>query len=262
MWSDIDIVICPKEVSETENYDFLDKLNLVLNNNISFVENIKYYNRAKVPIIKIKTTKTYKNTLIDITLQTKQHFGIQCVNLVNQYLQKYESLEILLYPLKTMLKISELNDPYNGGISSYGLILMIVYFLEQEKKKGKNISTDSIGNLFYDFLFFYGGRKDSNYIDLNNESNKILANNPGVFYISDPLNINNNVAKATFKYIEIKLIFLLSLHILNEPCHCQCHYLKNEKELSNYKGQNYLNKIFFALKRGGLNSYLVNGLNN
>ena len=134
MWSDIDIVICnekknrklKEEINKEEeiesedmiddiNYDFLEKLNDNLNNDISFVENIKYLNKAKVPIIKIKTTKEFDNTLIDITLQTKDHYGLKCVNLVKKLMKEYDILEILLFPLKTILKISELNDPYNGG---------------------------------------------------------------------------------------------------------------------------------------------------
>ena len=268
MWSDIDIVIyyekknnkrigneiCKNEEEieeidniEDERNDFLEKLNDILNNDISFVENIKYLNKAKVPIIKIKTTKEYNNTMVDITLQTKEHFGLRCVNLIKNFLKEYESLELLLFPLKTILKISELNDPYNGGLSSYALILMIVNFLEYQKKINKNISKDKIGDLFYDFLFFYGGRKDSNYIDLSNLNKKTFSNNCLV-YISDPLNKNNNVAKASYKFIEVKLIFLISLQILNEPCYCQCHYIQNfdDKNIEH----NYLNKIFFGLKRG------------
>ena len=123
MWSDIDVVICnekrnkkikeeinKEEEIETEDnieeikYDFLEKLNELLNNDITFVENIKYLNKAKIPIIKIKTTKEYNNIMIDITLQSKDHFGLKCVNLVKKLLKEYDILETLLFPLKTMLK--------------------------------------------------------------------------------------------------------------------------------------------------------------
>jgi non-canonical poly(A) RNA polymerase PAPD5/7 len=261
MWSDIDIVIYPekkkdigrskdikKEEDEFEEIkiDFLDKLNMILNNDIVFVEEIKYLNKAKVPIIKIKTTSEYNNTMIDITLQTKDHFGLKCVSLINSFIKEFESLEPLVFPLKTMLKFSELNDPYNGGLSSYALILMIVNFLKLQKKMSKSINIDKIGDLFYDFLFFYGGRKDSNYIDI--DKNTIVNNNTGLVYISDPLNKNNNVGKASFKFIEVKLIFLMSLQILNEPCFCKCHYMEkfNKENIQH----NYLIKIFTALKRG------------
>ena len=164
MWSDIDIVIYyqkekeklnknkednkikeEEEIEEDEDIfnekedrnDFLEKLYNILNNDLLFVENIKYLNKAKVPIIKIKTTKEYNNTMVDITFKTKEHFGLNCVKLIKNFIKKYESLEPLIFPLKTILKVGELNDPYNGGLSSYGLILMIVNFLEHQKKRIK-----------------------------------------------------------------------------------------------------------------------------
>ena len=274
MWSDIDIVICNEkrnmktkeeinkeeeietdDVKEEINYDFLDKLNEILNNDTSFVESIKYLNKAKVPIIKVKTTKEFDNVMIDITLQTKDHFGLKCVNLVKKLMKEYDTLEILLFPLKTMLKISGLNDPYNGGLSSYALILMIVNFLEYQKLKKKETSKDKIGDLFYDFLFFYGGRMDTNHVDINNINNNMKINKTPFIFISDPLNNKNNVAKASFKFIEVKFIFLIALQILNEPCFCSCHYNKNKNNdnIINNNEHNFLNKIFYGIKRGKLN---------
>lgn len=276
MWSDIDVVICnekrnkkikeeinKEEEIETEDniedikYDFLEKLNELLNNDITFVENIKYLNKAKIPIIKIKTTKEYNNIMIDITLQSKDHFGLKCVNLVKKLLKEYDILETLLFPLKTMLKLSELNDPYNGGLSSYALILMIVYFLEYQKKMKKEINKDNVGSLFYEFLFFYGGRMDTNYIDINNINNSMKINKNPFIYILDPLNNENNVGKTSFKYMEVKFIFLIALQILNEPCFCQCHY--NKKDNTKDKEEhNLLNKIFFGIKRGKFNNFPLN----
>ena len=273
MWSDIDIVICnekrnskkikeeinkeeeieTEDIKEEINYDFLEQLNNILNNDTSFVENIKYLNKAKVPIIKIKTTKEFDNIMIDITLQTKDHFGLKCVNLVKQLMKEYDTLEILLFPLKTMLKISGLNDPYNGGLSSYALILMIVNFLEYQKKKKKEINKDKIGELFYDFLFFYGGRMDTNHIDINNINNNMKINKNPFIFISDPLNNKNNVAKTSYKYLEVKFIFLMALQILNEPCFCSCHYNNNKDNSKNNEEHNFLNKIFYGIKRGKLN---------
>ena len=272
MWSDIDIVICnekrnmklKEEIkkdsdmdSEDEeiNYDFLERLNKILNNDIKFVESIKYLNKAKVPIIKIKTTKEYNSVMIDITLQTKDHFGLKCVNLVKKLMNEYDTLEILLFPLKTILKISGLNDPYNGGLSSYALILMIVYFLEYRKKISKEINKEKIGNLFYDFLFFYGGRMDTNHVDINNINNKINKN--PFIYIADPLNNQNNVAKTSFKFMEIKFIFLIALQILNEPCFCHCHY-NIDDSCKNNQEHNFLNKIFFGINRGKINCFSLN----
>ena len=46
----------------------------------------------------------------------------------------YPQLESLIFVLKKFIYLSNLSAPYLGGISSYGLILMIVAFIEQEYK--------------------------------------------------------------------------------------------------------------------------------
>lgn len=66
---------------------------------------------------------------IDITLMTEHHNGILCVNLVKEYLKENKAIEPLILVLKQMLKVWGYNEPYNGGLSSYALFLMIVSFL-------------------------------------------------------------------------------------------------------------------------------------
>ena len=66
---------------------------------------------------------------LDITHMNDGHNGLQCVNLVNNYLVEYWFIEPLILVLKQMLKVNGLNDPWKGGLSSYGLLLMIVAFL-------------------------------------------------------------------------------------------------------------------------------------
>lgn len=60
-----------------------------------------------------------------------KHNGLNCVDLVKEYLVQYEGiLRPLVYIIKHLLYMAELNDPYQGGLSSYGLILMIVALLQ------------------------------------------------------------------------------------------------------------------------------------
>lgn len=66
---------------------------------------------------------------IDITHMTDMHNGVKCVNLVKEYLLDCWFIEPLILVLKQMLKVNNLNDPYKGGLSSYGLLLMIVGFI-------------------------------------------------------------------------------------------------------------------------------------
>ena len=69
----------------------------------------------------------------------------------------YPQLESLIFVLKKFIYLSNLSAPYLGGISSYGLILMIVAYIEQEYKnhdgEGEKLWT---ADLLIGFLKFYG----------------------------------------------------------------------------------------------------------
>ncbi len=102
---------------------------------------------------------------IDISLQDSKHYGLKCVDLVKSFMKEYESLEPLIFALKNILKNANLNDPYTvtifnvqGGLSSYGLILMVVSFLQsqQENKKSIKIADGNLGRMFIEFLWYYG----------------------------------------------------------------------------------------------------------
>ncbi len=67
---------------------------------------------------------------IDISIQDQRHYGLRCVELVKTFLKDYDVLEPIVLALKNILKLAGLNDPYTGGLSSYGLILMVVSFLQ------------------------------------------------------------------------------------------------------------------------------------
>ncbi len=47
-------------------------------------------------------------------------------------------MESLIFVLKKFIYASNLFAPYSGGLSSYGLILMIVAFIQNEQKRLEN----------------------------------------------------------------------------------------------------------------------------
>lgn len=88
---------------------------------------------------------------------TEVHNGVKCVNLVKEYLLDCWFIEPLILVLKQMLKVNSLNDPYKGGLSSYGLLLMIVAFIQFRKLNGVRVPTGiNLGNILLDFLHYYG----------------------------------------------------------------------------------------------------------
>ena len=83
------------------------------------------------------------------------------MELIQQYLGIYPQLRPLTFILKKFIYSARLFDPYSGGISSYGLILMIVAYLQndnRERKKSKSHKNDGplISEILIGFLRFYG----------------------------------------------------------------------------------------------------------
>lgn len=71
--------------------------------------------------------------------------------------EQYPQLESLIFVLKQFIYLSNLCAPYLGGISSYGLILMIVAYIQQEyhahEGHGEKLL---VADLLIGFLKFYG----------------------------------------------------------------------------------------------------------
>ena len=94
---------------------------------------------------------------VDITHLTDMHNGLQCVDLVKEYMLGYWFLEPLILVLKQMLKVNNLNDPYKGGLSSYGLLLMIVSFIQFRNLDRMGVpNTINLGNILLDLLHYFG----------------------------------------------------------------------------------------------------------
>ena len=269
-WSDLDVVLIPKNLNmiynkSENNRSLLSKLYENLKNQ-KWVKDILYISNASIPIIKIYSIGIYNNIPIDISIQEETHFGLKCVELVKQYMNQYESLKPLVLSIKNILKRANLNDPYKGGISSYGLILMIMYFLKQQSFAGIDISKGenncNLGHLFYDFLVYYSFDFEfgKNIIYVKNTPSDLealkyqnISLGPKLIII-DPLNPSNNVAKSCFQNMGIKMAFIISLKSLLEDCECGCHYSGENKEYSNLSIEHcFLKRIFNAVKRYTLN---------
>jgi len=87
---------------------------------------------AYIPVLKIQCNETFYNKRLDFTVNEQKHNGLNCVKLLNHFLEFYPCLKPLTYVLKHF--IYSLGQSYyltyKGGLSSYGLILMIVTYLQ------------------------------------------------------------------------------------------------------------------------------------
>lgn len=158
-WSDIDLLI--EFAEEEKDILHMEKLEegLAL---IGPFEEIRFIKGASIPVMKMKTNEEYGETKIDITVKGLKHSGLNCVGLIKQYLVYYRPLRPITLILKHLLYITELNDPYQGGISSYGLILMITAFIQSLIAKNVYSEYESnYGKLLLEFLKFYSSGFDA-----------------------------------------------------------------------------------------------------
>ena len=251
-WSDIDAVI---SFTENEYMQPLHKLYIYLQNNYSFID-IKYIENTQIPLIKIITSNEFYNISLDISLELPEHHGAECVTYIKEKIKEYEVLSPMTLAFKTIFQKAKINDPYTGGLSSYGIILLIIYFLKINQKNGNDISLNNLGKLFYKLLEYYGTIYNVNDpIDINENDRILIENihfngNTNGLIIIDPLNIYNNVAKNMRQFINIRFALCIALACINESCECGCHY--------QYEGicikedgceHNILNNIFNSVNR-------------
>ena len=252
-WSDIDAVISFKE---NEYLQPLNKLYLYLKNNYAFLD-IKYIEKTQIPLIKIITTNEYYNISLDISLELPEHHGAECVSYIKEKLKEFEVLSPITFALKTIFQKAKLNDPYTGGLSSYGIILLIINFLKMKQKENEDISLQNLGKIFYELLVFYGRIYNINDpIDVSGIDRKIIENikllngNINGLVIIDPLNIYNNVAKNMRQFLNIRFALNIAIVSMDESCECGCHY-QHEGLCIKEEGceHNLLNNIFNSIKR-------------
>lgn len=217
-WSDIDFIVQSKNTKDLQVDNILPQIEQKFKQLPDMFADVKYIASAQVPIVKATCTKEYGSKKIDITVQDGKHTGMKCVELVEKYLQVYPCLRYLVLPLKQLLFNSGMNNPYEGGLTSYALVLMIVSFLQFKlfNKQTIDIVEPNLGSLFIEFLHWYA-YMDHTIIEIRPmQATSEVAIPPIVqgmvdplsamtITITDPLNSTNNVARATYKFQFLKV---------------------------------------------------------
>ena len=233
---------------------YFRKINWIKKSNISQIEDINF--------ISFITNDEYDRIEVNISMESKSHNGLKVVELIKSYIKEYSVLKPLYFALRTLLKNANLHIASSGGLCAYGLILMLVSFIQSQRDSNKTDNEYIIGKTFYEFLLHYGIKFDFNkYVILTykiNETNtstneKDVYNagqNAKEFMIVDPLNDKNNVAKSTYQFMNIKMALLIAYMVTKEDCDCGCHYGKAFYE-NNFTSieHSYLKRIFNSVKR-------------
>ena len=220
-----------------------------------------------VQILKYKTSQEFDFMLVNFSFDSEKHNGIRCVDLIQSYLKEYPVLRPIVLALKNILKYANLNTAYLGGLSSYGLILMIVSFIQSKLDKYNSTEDGDNKNLvakaFYGFLYHYGIYFDfSKYFIVTYNVNEIKepniekdsfstsANSHHELLIIDPLNKENNVAASCFQFMNLKMAFIIAYMVAKEECDCGCHYGRAVYEHTMKSAEHcILKRMFNSVKR-------------
>ena len=182
---------------------------------------------TRVPLVKL----THGPTNISVDVCFNQETGPQAARLMHQYMDAMPPLRPLTFVLKYFLASRGLNVPYNGGVGSFMLQMMIVSFLQHRERYAYNKRQPSLYNLgallveFFelygmDFNFLTTGisvRYDGFYFPKGATDRKNdfwQPNRPFSMGMENPLEITADVGKPSFRISFIQRSFEVAFRML------------------------------------------------
>ncbi|XP_071824004.1 terminal nucleotidyltransferase 4B-like isoform X1 [Apostichopus japonicus] len=173
---------------------------------------IKVLDKATVPIMKL--TDAFSQIRVDISFNVKT--TTECAKLI-----EFPTLPQLVFVLKQFLLQRDLNEVWTGGISSYGLILMIVSFLQLHVPP----EPVNYGVLLIEFFELYG-------VNFNYFKTGITFENGGSYFpkedasfmtdrfsllcLKDPLNNGVDLGRNSFVFMEVRKAFHYAYQVLTQ----------------------------------------------
>ncbi|KAK3584556.1 hypothetical protein CHS0354_030561 [Potamilus streckersoni] len=182
---------------------------------ISDAANTKVLDKASVPIIKLKDIKT--DIQIDISFNVPN--SVKSADLIMRFMKDYPNLKYLVLVLKHFLLQRDLNEVFTGGISSYGLILLTISFLQLHPRNDAVDPNANLGVLLIEFFELYG--RNFNYLSTGirirdggsyvrkDDIHKGLDNGYrlSIVCIEDPLNPGNDIGRSSYGAMQVKYAF-------------------------------------------------------
>ncbi|KAL9228851.1 hypothetical protein vseg_004386 [Gypsophila vaccaria] len=161
---------------------------------------------------------------LDISFKSPSHTGLQTTELVKQLTDQFPAAAPLALVLKQFLADRSLDQSYSGGLSSYCLVLLITRFLQHEHHLGRPIN-QNLGNLFMDFLYFFGNVFDPRQMRISIQGSGLYIDRERGYsidpiYIDDPLFPMNNVGRNCFRIHQCIKAFADAYSILESELSC------------------------------------------
>ena len=254
--------------------------------------NINWINKPAVitnyrafPYISFSTDEKHGFLKVNLIIQDKKSYGYN-TKLTKNFLKTYKNFKPLVLVLKYLLKysnilfsLSDYAENSKENLNSYSIILLVVFFIQNQIVE-KNIeyvnNPDNLGELFLNFLSFYQDydQNKKGYVfvrigiedSLSNADFLLLQETKSKFVVIDPLDHKNNVLAKDIDFNSIQFFFKLIIYSSKIKCDCSCHYLKdynnnngtnnNVKKIDLATEHCILKKLFKTANR--INSNLLN----
>ncbi|KAI0801360.1 hypothetical protein C8Q74DRAFT_486630 [Fomes fomentarius] len=176
--------------------------------------------RARVPVASFQTMPELGSLKIDISVNATD--GMTAVPILRDWFDKLPALRFLVLCIKSLLSRYDLNNASSSGLSSYGVILLAINFL-QINPMGRPMAlleqpmeNEALGVLLMDFLNYYGNK--FRYADsvVSVTQGKLLSKKekgwenpkfPGALCIECMLKPENDVGRPTSKIGKIRQLF-------------------------------------------------------
>ncbi|XP_030371518.1 inactive non-canonical poly(A) RNA polymerase protein Trf4-2 [Scaptodrosophila lebanonensis] len=209
--SDIDVVVIGYW-GRTPLYDLEKEL---IARQVALQGSVCVLDKASVPVVKF----TERESQIKFDISFNVDTGLKAAELINEFKHKYPEMPKLVMVLKQFLTMHSLNEVYTGGISSYGLTLMCISFLQQQIHMKKYKYKNKLGMLLLRFLDFYGRkfdyfkygisvRGDGSNVERSQLQTALADYNwQSVLCIEDPITPTNDIGRSSYAALYVKEAF-------------------------------------------------------
>jgi hypothetical protein len=172
---------------------------------------------------------------VQLSLSVKDHAGLVSTASVNYLVAHYPVIRGIVLVLKHILVSDNLNSPFEGGLSSHSLIILVTAFVRHFHPDDHNVALP--GTIFLQLLCWYGGVTDGHHrvftkieglttddsntdemvsafdpaimtVDVKNDSDcfrkKEQSEATEMLYVVDPLDNTHNAARSMWRWGDLK----------------------------------------------------------
>ncbi|XP_052858970.1 inactive non-canonical poly(A) RNA polymerase protein Trf4-2 [Drosophila gunungcola] len=179
------------------------------------IDTVSVLDKASVPVVKF--TERISRIKFDVTFNAAATSGVQAAELIKQFIRQFPELPKLVMVLKHFLQLQGLNEVYSsGGVSSYALTLMVISFLQQQKRSNKRYaSNNKLALLLLQFLDYYGRKFDffkygisvlgnGGCVEKERLRSALGENNwQSVLSIEDPVTPTNDIGRSSWQALHV-----------------------------------------------------------